>query len=106
MTKYVLTFHGEFDGEMPSDPKEMEQVMAAWGAWYETIGQGLVDGGNPFAAHATVGPNGSDGAAPAALTGYTIVNADSIDAAKTIAKGCPVLDGGGTVQISECIEMG
>lgn len=106
MTKYVMTFHGEFDGEMPSDPKEMEQVMAAWGAWYGTMGESLVDGGNPFSVQAAIGPDGADVAPPGSLTGYTIVDVASIDAAKTIAKGCPVLEGGGTVQISECLEMG
>lgn len=105
MPKYVFTYHGGH-GEMPTDPKEVEEVMAAWGAWYETIGAAVVDGGNPFAAHGAVGPDASSVDAPSpTLSGYTIVNADDLDAAKGIAKGCPVLATGATVQISEAIDM-
>lgn len=104
MTKYVLTYHGT-PAEMPSDPAEMESQMAVWGAWYGGIGESLVDGGSPFSVQAAIGPDGNDTDAPAALTGYTVVEVASLDAAKDIAKGCPVLQYGSSVQISECIEM-
>lgn len=105
MPNYVLTFHGEM-GEMPSDPAAMEAVMAAWGQWYGTIGDDLIDGGAPFGQHWGVAPDGSDAEAPVtALTGYTVVKAADIAAAKKIAQGCPVLENGHTVQISESIDM-
>jgi hypothetical protein len=37
-------------------------------------------------------------------TGYTIVTADSLDAATTLAKGSPVLEGGGSVTVYEVVE--
>ncbi len=105
MSKYVLTYHGEA-GAMPSDPGEIETIMAEWGAWYGSMGSGLVDGGAPFGEHSAVAPDGSSSDAPASMTGYTIIDVADMAAAKAIAAGCPVLANGHTVQISEAIDMG
>ncbi len=107
MANYVMTYSGG-SGDMPTDPAEVEQVMAAWGAWYGTMGDAVVDGGAPFSIHTTVTKDGTVKAnnASTPLTGYTIVKADSIDAASEMAKGCPVLEGGGIIQVSETVDMG
>ncbi len=105
MTKYVLSFHGG-DAEIPTDPAEVEQLMAAWGAWFGQLGDAVVDGGNPIGAASTIAPDGSvtDGQR-VSLTGYSILEAASLDDAVAMAKGCPVLSGGGSVQVGEAIEM-
>ena len=105
MTKYVLTYHG--GAGMAETPEETEKVMAAWGAWFGQLGEAVVDGGNPFAASKTVHPDGStsDGGPAAELGGYSVITADSMDAALDAAKGCPVLAAGGSVQVSEAIDM-
>jgi hypothetical protein len=41
-----------------------------------------------------------DGAA-SALTGYSILKADNISAAADLAKGCPILTSGGSVEVYE-----
>ena len=79
--------------------------MGEWGAWYESIGAALVDGGAPFGETSAIGPDGSATAAPASMTGYTIVKADDMAAATSIAQGCPVLKNGHSVQISQSIDM-
>jgi hypothetical protein len=105
MTKYVLTYHGG-SGEMPTDAAAVDEMMAAWGAWYETIGANLVDGGNPFSGHIAIGADGSSIDNPAdSMSGYTILNAADFDAARAIAQGCPVLAMGATIQISEAHDM-
>ena len=106
MTKYVFTYHNS-DSTMPEEPSEIEALMAAWGAWYGEMGDAVVDGGNPFGPTATIAPDGSttDGAATYQVTGYSIVEAPSLDAAVKMGQGCPVLAGGGSVQVSEAIEM-
>ncbi|MBT8240649.1 MAG: hypothetical protein KJN63_05425, partial [Acidimicrobiia bacterium] len=103
MPNYVLTYHGEM-GSMPDDPEAMAGVMAAWETWYGTIGADLVDGGAPFGETSAVGPDGAADA-PASMTGYTIIKAADMAAARSIASGCPVLAAGHTVQISESIDM-
>ncbi|MDH3306426.1 MAG: YciI family protein [Acidimicrobiia bacterium] len=104
MPNYVLTFHGEM-GSMPEDPAAMEAVMAEWGAWYGSMGDSLVDGGAPFGETTAIAPDGSTTANPASLTGYTIIKADDLGTATAIAKDCPVLKNGHTVQISQSIDM-
>ena len=41
----------------------------------------------------------------APATGYSILEADSLDAAVTLAKGCPVLQGGAGVSVYETFEV-
>lgn len=105
MADFVLLYAG---GSMPEGEAEIAKVMQAWTDWYGEIGAALKDGGNPFAPAAkTVASNGSvsDGAPGAPLTGYTIVKADSLNAATAIAKGPPVLQGGGSVTVYETFEV-
>jgi hypothetical protein len=97
MPKYVLAYRG---GGM-ADPSEQEAEMARWGQWFGTLGPAVVDGGNPFGPSTTVG--GSDSAG---LTGYSIITADSLDAAADAAKGCPILHNGGTVDVYETFDVG
>lgn len=103
MTKYVLAYHGT--GDMPEAPEDMEKVMAEWGAWFGGMGDALVDGGNPFAERRLVSADGSTGPAPGDLSGYSIIQADTFDRAVEIAKGCPVLQSDGQVEVCEAIDM-
>ena len=42
--------------------------------------------------------------ATSAPTGYSIIKADSLDAAVELSKGCPVLGGGQVVVVSETFD--
>lgn len=97
MATFLFTYTG---GMTPSTPEEGEKVMAAWTAWFGTIGAGVVDGGNPTGPTKTVSPGGAT-ADTDGPTGYSIIRAESFDAAIAIAKGCPVLQAGGNVLVSE-----
>jgi hypothetical protein len=103
MTKFVYLYSG---GSMAETPEEQEAAMQAWVAWFGTLGGALIDGGNPFASAATIAADGSvsDGGA-SAITGYSLINADSLDDAVTTAKDCPVLATGGSVQVYQALEM-
>jgi len=80
--------------------------MAEWGAWYEKLGEAIVDGGNPFGPSMSVSSDGSaTEGAKGGLTGYTILSADSLSVAADQAKGCPVLASGGDVEVYEALEM-
>jgi hypothetical protein len=99
MANFLLTFHGG-DG-MPETKEAQDQAMQAWTDWFGTLGGALVDGGNPISAARAISPDGSVMDATSAPSGYSIVKADSLDAAVALAKGCPVLAGGATVLVSE-----
>jgi hypothetical protein len=57
----------------------------------------LVDRGNPVFVRSTLGNCGAD----TVLGGYTLVAADDLEAALRLAKGCPMLDAGGGVEVGE-----
>jgi len=101
MANFLLAYTG---GGSMSTPEEQAESMAAWGAWFGALGAALVDGGNPVGASATLAADGSsrDGGA-SQLTGYSIISADSLPSAADLAKGCPLLTGGGSVEVYEII---
>jgi hypothetical protein len=103
MSDFVFLYAG--GGDMPADEAGKAAVFKAWDDWFHAIGTGLKDGGNPFAPAArTVAADGSVGdASGTAHTGYSIVTADSLEEATAIAKGSPVLTGGGTVSVYEVV---
>ncbi len=103
MPKYIFAYHG---GAMPDTPEEGQKAMAAWGALMEGLGSALVDGGNPAGMSKTVSAGGvADDGGSNPISGYSLVNADTIEAACDMAKGCPIIDGGGSVEVAEAVEM-
>jgi hypothetical protein len=99
MSTYLMAYRG---GGMAETDAEREALMAAWGAWFGALGAAVVDAGNPFAASASVSSDGSVGpSASSDLTGYSVLQADSLAAATELAKGCPVLQSGGAVDVYE-----
>lgn len=101
MAKFLLAYHG---GSMPEGEAEVATVMAAWGAWFETLGSAVVDPGDPCGPARTVAADGSAGPpAAATLSGYTILAADSLDAAVALARSCPVRAGGASIEVIEII---
>lgn len=103
MAKFVYLYTG---GQMAETPEAQQEEMQKWGAWFGELGAALTEGGNPFGGSATLAADGtvSTGGA-SAVSGYSIVSADSLDEATAKAKGCPVLVGGGAVEVYQALEM-
>jgi hypothetical protein len=96
MGKYVYVYKG---GSIPQTEEEQKRVMDAWMGWFGGLGDSVVDIGNPF------GPSQGVNGSTSGLTGYSIVNADSLDAAVSKTGGCPILDGGGDIEVYETVAM-
>ena len=102
MANFLLVYHG---GAMPRTEAERAQAMEAWNGWFHALGDALVDGGNPasqtrvLSADGSVAPGG-----PTSPTGYSIIRADTIDAAVALSKGCPVLAGGAMIEVVETFD--
>lgn len=105
MANFLLAYHG---GTPPSTPEEGEKVMQAWMSWMGSLGDAIVDGGNPVSMAKTVSSNGSvsDGGGENAVTGYSVIKADNLDAAVALARGCPHLQSGGSVEVAETYNVG
>ena len=100
MANFVLVYRG---GAMGETPEEQQASMEKWMAWFGGLGGAVVDPGAPFGASRTA-TGGGEG--PSALTGYSILVADDIDDATTKAKGCPVIETGGSVEVYEALPIG
>jgi hypothetical protein len=99
MANYLLVYHG---GSMPETPEEGAGVLKAWTDWFGVLGGALVDGGNPVSRVKTIASNGavSDGGLNTS-SGYSVIKADNLDAAVALAKSCPVLGGGASIEVAE-----
>jgi hypothetical protein len=101
MNNYVILYSG---GKMPESETEQQHVLQAWEDWYGRVGKALVDAGNPFAPRAkSITSDGKvmddmDGCSP---SGYTIIQADSLEAAVAMAKNCPILKDGAKISVYE-----
>lgn len=104
MAKYLFVYHG---GKQPETEDEVAAVMDAWGNWLGGMGAAVIDGGNPVGLSSTVNPDGSvtDNGGSNPASGYGLIEASDIDDALAKAKGCPILQSGGSVELAECIDM-
>ena len=103
MTQYVIVYLG---GDQPSDPEEGRQHFSKYMDWLSSLGEAAVSPANPLKDTSTVNPDGTvTTGGTSTMSGYTIIEADSMDTALEIAKACPFLDIGGSLEVSELIQM-
>ncbi len=103
MAKYLLAYHG---GRMPENQAEMNQIMGHWEKWFGRVGAGVVDPGNPIGQSRTLAGNGAaNGGGANPVSGYSIISADSLDAAVALAQSCPILAIGGTIEVCETMNI-
>lgn len=103
MAQYIMTYLG---GEQPASPEQGQQHFARYMEWLSSLGDAAVSPANPLKDTTTVRPGGSvEAGGDSGMSGYTIVEAQSMDAALAMAKTCPFLEIGGSLEVSELIEM-
>jgi hypothetical protein len=87
MKKFVFLYYG-------FEPLT-EELKETWGKWFQSIGDKMVDGGNPFATGREITHKGIQELplGKESITGYSIINAGSLDEAEEIARGCPIIMG-------------
>jgi hypothetical protein len=81
-----------------------QEIKDAWGAWFGEVGDRIVDSGNPFGPGKEYTKEGVRDL-PWDLeiaAGYTIFEAESLDAAMEMAKTCPIVTG---VRVYELVSM-
>ena len=103
MPQFLITYLG---GDQPSSPEEGQKYYAKYQEWISSLGSSAVSPMNPIKNTSTVNPDGSVTPGSAmSMSGYTIIDADSLEAALENAKACPFLDIGGTLEVSELVQM-
>ncbi len=113
MAKFLFVYRMNADqAQQKPSPEEMQSKMAEWGQWFETIGEGMVDGGDgllPTGRIVGAGGAVTDGPfieAKDLVGGFSIVQGDSYDQAVAYAKTCPIVAEGGKVEVREMAGYG
>ena len=103
MPQFVITYLG---GNQPSSPEEGKQHFAKYQEWLSSLGNSVVSPANPLKDTSTVNSDGSvTTGGTTSMSGFTIIKTDSMEAALSIAKACPFLDIGGSLEVSELMQM-
>ena len=100
MSRFLVTYHGS---GMPDDPALIEQAKAAFGSWVAGAGDAIVDPGAPVNMVTQVATEGATEAVQ--IGGYSIIQADSVDAAKAVLSSHPYVARGGTLQVNQILEV-
>lgn len=93
MSQYILVYKGEATDMSDMTPEEGMEVMAKWGVWMEKVGSALKDIGAPFGPGSSVVDDDSPGS-PAAMTGYSIIEAADMAEARALCDQHPYLSEG------------
>ena len=103
MPQYVIVYLG---GDQPSSPEEGKQHYAKYMEWLSALGDAAVSPANPLKNTSTVNSDGTvTTGSTTTMSGYTIIEADSMESALSIAKSCPFLEIGGSLEVSELMQM-
>ncbi|MEM7400451.1 MAG: hypothetical protein AAF304_00715 [Pseudomonadota bacterium] len=103
MQQYIFIYLG---GEQPSSEEEGKKHFEKYQKWLATLGDSIVSPAIPFKDTHTVHTDGSTQQGTTTLmSGMSILKFESMQAALVAAKACPFLEIGGTLEVSEMIEM-
>lgn len=103
MPRYMLIYLG---GNPPSSPEEGQRHFAKYKEWLGSLGDAAVSPANPLRNTSTVRSDGSvTNGGTTSMSGFTLIECDSMDAALAAARSCPFLDIGGSLEVSELVKM-
>ncbi len=104
MSTFVFIYHAPMTPEEAAPPssEQMEGVMQAWNDWAGRVGDGMVDFGTPLAGGVRVTTAGTS-PSEREVAGYSIIEADDMDAALELARNHPHLNmpGGCEIEVHE-----
>ena len=109
MARFIFLYQG---GTMSEDSTEQErnEMFAKWDKWMnQLIDKKLMEDGAAFGFGAKdVSRDGvvdHNDWTQSDVNGFNLINANSLEEAAEIAKGCPALEGGGKVLVRDFLDM-
>lgn len=103
MANFLVVYLG---GNPPSTPEEGKAHFEKYKAWLANLGAAVVSPANPLKDTHSIAADGEHSkGSDIAMSGYTVLSADSIDDAMAMAKACPFLEIGGRLEVSELVQM-
>ncbi len=97
MKKFLYLYFG---GNPPESAEAGRALMADWMGYFQKMGDKMADGGSPLGANRAVG-----GTRTTNPSGFSIVNAASLDEAVALTAGHPHLKAGGTIEVCETLPI-
>src|SRR5262245_20629693 len=108
MTKFMYLFRSNPAAYQSMSPEQMQQTMRKWMDWKDTLeknghlkqlGERLDGTGKVVRGAAKSVTDGPFIEVKDSIQGHMFVEARDMDQAVELAKGCPILDGDGSVEI-------
>ncbi len=101
MKNYLYIYHSDI-ATAPS-----AESLAAWGKWFDTLGDSVVDSGKPVVPGAKAAyKDGTSTPAKDTVVGYTVIKAENMDGALKLVADCPLSDAPGCeVRVYELGQM-
>lgn len=96
MTNYLLLYYGR---PLPGGESERREIMASWDQWMREVSNALIDAGGPATRSRSIHDRNDTAVAGAPVTGYSLIEAESMDEAVELSKGAPILAEGGRVDV-------
>jgi len=103
MPRYMISYLGS---PKPMTPEEGQQHMAEYKNWMSSLGEALISPANPLKNTHVINSKGEENqGSETTMSGFSIVMADSYEDALVIVKSCPFLTVGGSLELSEIVDM-
>jgi hypothetical protein len=111
MSDFLYIYRG---GDSSGTPEQMQQTMQAWTSWLKGLaekghikdmGNPLEPGGKTVRGKAKAVTDGPFAEAKDLVGGYTLLTAKDLGHAAELAKGCPVFESGGSVEVRPIMKM-
>jgi hypothetical protein len=111
MSEYVFLYRGGQEGR---SPERAQQMMQKWMAWFKDMaekghvkdrGQPLERAGRLVKGKQKTVTDGPFAEAKDVIGGYTLIEADDIDEAVELSKGCPIFEVDGAVEVRPVMKI-
>jgi hypothetical protein len=114
MAKFMYIFRSDPSGIKTMSPEEMQQVMQHWMSWKDSLEQGghikqlgerLDWNGKVLRGNGRALTDGPYIEVKDCIQGFMYVEGKDVNQAVELAEGCPLLEGGGSVEIRPLVTM-
>lgn len=103
LKQFVLVYLG---GNHPSDPDAANKHFDKYMSWLSALGDAVVIPTIPLKDTHTVSSDGTtEEGGSSAMSGFSVIKAESMQAALAIAQSCPFLEINGSLEVSEMMQM-
>jgi len=105
MSEFAIVYRGL---ETPASPEQAQKTLEKWRAWFDDLeakgqlkdfGHPLEDTGKLVTGRQKTVNDGPYAEAKDLIGGFSIIEAKDLTHATELAKSCPILEGGGSVEV-------